>query len=159
MITAILAGQAVLLNPVLRAPSAITAGAGAFTGVSTSAAVIICLGTAADVSATQSTITNADLVNISGKGVVLFCAFISGTSSGSCVGTITIDGVIVYNAGSSGANKAKAPIGCISAIDPVNSFSTISFEAVPFYSSLRIQYRSDTAAIIVGAAAKYRLSN
>lgn len=159
MLLAALAEQSVRLNPVLRPPSALTAAASIPTGTTTSATVNTCLRTAADVSATQSTTSNTNLVNVTGKGVLLFCAFHSGANVAGCVGTITIDGVVVYNAGNSGPNALKCPVGCVTALDAVAVTSTVSFEAVPFYTSLLIQYRSDTAANTVGAAAKYRLTN
>ncbi|WP_196301716.1 hypothetical protein, partial [Streptococcus pneumoniae] len=87
--------------------------------------------------------------------VLLFTAFHSGTNSGSCVGTITIDGVVVYSAGSTGTNALKCPVGCVTALDNTAGTSTVGFEAIPFYTSLRIQYKSSVGAVLVGAACKY----
>ena len=159
MISGIIGGQSVKNNPILRAPSVLLGAVAIPTGSTTSGTVNTSLRTAAEVSATQSTTSNADLVNVSGKGVLLFCAFHSGANIANCVGTITIDGVVVYNAVSSGINSLKCPVGVVTALDTTATTSTVSFEAVPFYTSLRIQYRSDSGGNTVGAAAKYRLAN
>lgn len=145
-------------SPLTSAPSAITAAKSIATGATTSTQINTSLATAADVSATQSTTTDANLVNITAKGVLLFAAFHSGTNGGSCVGTITIDGVVVYSAGSTGANALKCPVGCVTALDNTAGTSTVGFEAIPFYTSLRIQYKSSVDAVLVGAACKYRLT-
>lgn len=160
MISGIIGGQAVKNNPVLRVPSAITASKAITTGATTSTQVNTSLATAADVSATQSTTTDANLVNVtSGKGVLLFCAFHSGTNGANCVGTIIIDGVTVFSLVSSGVNSLICPVGCVTALDNTAGTSTVSFEAIPFYSSLVIKYKSSVGAVLVGAAAKYRLAN
>ena len=160
MISGILGAQAVNNNPILRPPSALTASTSIATGTGSPTTIAGWLGTAADVSSTQTTTSNVDLVNVTGKGVCLFCAFYVGNTANACVGTITIDGTIVYNAGSTGTTaKLRTPVGCVSALDTASGRATISFEAVPFNVSLRIQYRSDTAALAVGAAAKYRLAD
>lgn len=158
MLDGILAGNGIKLNPLLRAPSALTAAKAIPTGATTSTQVNTSLNTAADVSATQSTTTDANLVNVSGKGVLLFCAFHSGANVASCVGTIIIDGVTVLSLVSTGVNALICPVGCVTAIDNTAGTSTVGFEAIPFYSSLQIKYKSSSGGNLVGAACKYRLA-
>ena len=159
MINAIIAGQAVALSPLLRVPSQLFGSAARAVATTTSTAINAALGQAAQVSAVQTTTSNATLLNVTGKGVLLFCAFHNGNAGASCVGTITIDGVVVYNAVTTTAQAISCAAGWVSALDGAAGTSTFGFEAIPFASSLLIQYRSDTAAQQVGAAAKYRLSN
>lgn len=149
----------VLGTPILRAPSALTAGASYSIGAATAAAVNSSLRTAADVSGTNSTTSFVNLVNVtSGKGVLLFCGFVGNGAGAICTCQITIDGVLVYS-GTSGSGGFKCPVGCVTAMDTAAVTSVVSFEAVPFYTSLKIEYKSDTGASAVGCAAKYRLAN
>ena len=158
MINGIIGGQAVTLNPILRAPSVLNAGAIFNFGAVAASTIITSLRTAADVSGTNSTTAYVNLVNVtSGKGVLLFCSFFGNNGSAACVFAITIDGVPVIT-GSSGSNALKCAVGCVTALDTTAQTSAVSFEAVPFYTSLKIEYKSDTAASAVGAAAKYRLT-
>lgn len=146
-------------SPLTSAPSQLFGSVGLLTGATTSTAVNSALQCAAEVSATQSTTTNANLLNVTGKGVLTFCAFHSGTNAGSCVGTITIDGVVVYNAVSTGVGTLKCPVGVVNALDPItNVNSNVGFEAVPFYTSCLIQYKSSVGGVLVGAACKYRMA-
>ena len=154
MINGIIGGQAVTLNPILRAPSALLAGA-AYGTSSTAATVSASLRTAADVSGTNSTTAYVNLVNATAKGVFLFCAFYANGAGAVCTCQITIDGVVVYSGATA---NIRVPVGCVSALDTTAQTSSVSFEAVPFYTSLKIEYKSDLAASAVGAAAKYRLT-
>lgn len=159
MLNAIIAGQAVGLSPLLRPPSQLFGSAPRAFSSTTSSAINIALGQAAQVNAVQTTTSNATLLTVTGKGVLLFCAFHNGNAGAQCIGTVTIDGVVVYNAVASGYSSIACAAGWVSAVDGAAGTSTFGFEAIPFLSSLLIQYKSDTASQQVGAAAKYRLSN
>ena len=140
-------------SPSLLAASREIAGAAAWTN---SNVMRDCLGTAAELYATSTSATYADLVNYTGAGVLLFCAWAGDGTTSTAECTITIDGTVVLNAVLTGAGL-RCAVGSVSGIDTTNSRANVSLESVPFRSSLRIQYRRVTAGTYqIAIAAKYR---
>lgn len=118
-------------------------------------------GFAAETQATSSSGTYADVINISGRGVLLFCAFHSDSPFGTSAElTITIDGAGTpqLNAvATGGANTMRCPVGALSAVDTTNWRASVTFDAVYFSTSCRVQLRRDSGSGTASCALKYRL--
>ena len=118
-------------------------------------------GFAAETQATSSSGTYADVINISGRGVLMFCAFhgdslVGGTSAEL---TITIDGAGTpqLNAVATGASTMRCPVGALSAVDTTNWRASVAFDAVYFSTSCRVQLRRASGSGTASCALKYRL--
>ena len=118
-------------------------------------------GFAAEPQATSSSGTYADVINISGRGVLMFCAFhgdslVGGTSAEL---TITIDGAGTpqLNAVATGVSTMRCPVGALSAVDTTNWRASVAFDAVYFSTSCRVQLRRASGSGTASCALKYRL--
>ena len=117
-------------------------------------------GFAAETQATSTSGTYADVINISGRGVLLFCAFHGdsvGTTSAEL--TITIDGAATpqLNAVATGGAGMRCPVGALSAVDTTNWRASVTFDAVYFSTSCRVQLRRASGSGTASCALKYRL--
>ena len=117
-------------------------------------------GFAAETQATSSSGTYADVINISGRGVLLFCAF-HGDSAGTTSAelTITIDGAGTpqLNAVATGGASMRCPVGAFSAVDTTNWRASVTFDAVYFSTSCRVQLRRASGSGTASCALKYRM--
>ena len=117
-------------------------------------------GFAAETQATSTSGTYADVINISGRGVLMFCAFHSDSTFGTSAElTITIDGAGTpqLNAVATGASTMRCPVGALSAVDTTNWRASVTFDAVYFSTSCRVQLRRASGSGTASCALKYRL--
>lgn len=117
-------------------------------------------GFAAETQATSSSGTYADVINISGRGVLMFCAFHSDSVFGTSAElTITIDGAGTpqLNAVATGSSTMRCPVGALSAVDTTNWRASVAFDAVYFSTSCRVQLRRASGSGTASCALKYRL--
>ena len=124
-------------------------------GISTSNA-FASLGSAAETQSTSTSSTYADVINYTGKGVLMFCAFGADGSITQAEVTITIDGTTVVNAVATTGAGMRVPAGSVSGFDGTNFRSNVSLEQIPFNVSLRIQLKRSSGAAAAWCAAKYR---
>lgn len=116
-------------------------------------------GTAGDVQSTSTSATYADVINVSGAGVLLFCA-LYGTSTGSAEPeiTITVDGTNALNAYAATYGNIACPVGAMSAIDTGGVKANVALDAVYFTTSCRVQLRRKSGSGTVVCAVKYRMT-
>lgn len=117
-------------------------------------------GFAAETQATSSSGTYADVINISGRGVLMFCAFHGDSAVGTSAElTITIDGAGTpqLNAVATGVSTMRCPVGALSAVDTTNWRASVAFDAVYFSTSCRVQLRRASGSGVASCALKYRL--
>ena len=126
-------------------------------GISTANA-FASLGSAAEVQSTSTSSTYADVINYTGKGVLMFCAFGADGAATQAEVTITIDGAATpqVNAVATTGAGMRVPAGSVSGFDGTNFRSNVSLEQIPFNVSLRIQLKRSSGAATVWCAAKYR---
>ena len=124
-------------------------------GISTANA-FASLGSAAETQSTSTSSTYADVINYTGKGVLMFCAFGADGAATQAEVTITIDGTTVVNAVATTGAGMRVPAGSVSGFDGTNFRSNVSLEQIPFGISLRIQLKRASGAATVWCAAKYR---
>jgi len=124
-------------------------------GISTANA-FASLGSAAETQSTSTSSTYADVINYTGKGVLMFCAFGADGAATQAEVTITIDGTTVVNAVATTGAGMRVPAGSVSGFDGTNFRSNVSLEQIPFNTSLRIQLKRSSGAATVWCAAKYR---
>lgn len=107
--------------------------------------------TLADVHSSNATTTLADAVNITGSGVLNLVLHGATAQAGTII--ITIDGVVVVNSYVTTAGKTVAAVGLIALVgaDPV-----LSFDQIPFRTSLRIQHKTNAAGGTSTVGWKYR---
>lgn len=135
-------------NPLLAAPMAsglrVPSGSLQLTGVLNTYA-----GGLETASVTSTTLTAA--VNYTGKGVLEFACVQSGSSSSAQKRLkITIDGNVAFDANASAlTNSALAAVGVLGG-------NSVGLGAVPFKSSLLIEYASVTTAELTYCHYKYR---
>lgn len=95
----------------------------------------------------------ADVVNITGAGVLNFVAMTQSVPGKNGYLAITVDGVVLISDASyftSGASSHVA-VGCAAVGTGVDSTTSVSLDQIPFRSSLRIQYRTDSGGYCVVA--------
>ena len=98
------------------------------------------------------------MINYTGKGVLMFCAFGADGAATQAEVTITIDGAATpqVNAVATTGAGMRVPAGSVSGFDGTNFRSNVSLEQIPFNTSLRIQLKRSSGAATVWCAAKYR---
>jgi len=149
--------QRTALSGVIKAPSTLycTRETSLPSGISTANA-FASLGSAAEVQSTSTSSTYADVINYTGKGVLMFCAFGADGAATQAEVTITIDGATVVNAVATTGSGMRVPAGSVSGFDGTNFRSNVSLEQIPFNVSLRIQLKRSSGAATAWCAAKYR---
>lgn len=147
-------------NAIIRPPSQLFASRNISCASLTVAQIEAMLGHAAEVAAATSSTSLQTLggAQINGSGVLLFGAVYADTADMAVV-NVTIDGTLVCNV-TTGVNGMRVFAGNVGAIDTTNQRCVPSFEAIPFRTSLLVQYRTVSGfANGAGCAIKYRLAN
>lgn len=136
--------RAAASNPLLLPPKAsgltLTATA---SGVAVTNRTILAGTGGAQVSEVSST-TLTDAINYTGSGLLTFLCVGSGVAAGAKL-TVIIDGTTVLTTASTGGNSMYAVVGgIIRDSDDTTNPVGVTFEAIPFKTSLQIQHASAT---------------
>lgn len=152
------AAQKTQLSPLVKPPATLACARELTLPSGISAAnLLTMMGSAAELQATSTSSSYADVVNISsGKGVVEFCAFGADGAATQAEVTITIDGTTVVNAVATTGAGLRVPVGAVSNIDGTNFRASVALGAVAYNTSLRVQLRRSSGAATVSCFLKYR---